>query len=76
MQEGLFDVTIYHAIVLQTLGHSSQGHKIWYRKQDFVGTSIVVAQSLSHVRLCNPMDFSVPGFPVSPLPELAQTHAH
>ena len=34
-------------------------------------------QSLSHVRLCDPMDCSTPGFPVHhQLPELAQTHAH
>ena len=27
--------------------------------------------------LCNPMDYSTPGFPVhNQLPELAQTHAH
>ena len=34
-------------------------------------------QSLSHVRLCNPMDCSIPGFPVyHQLPESAQTHVH
>ena len=34
-------------------------------------------QLLSHVRLCNPMDCSTPGFPVHhQLPELAQTHVH
>ena len=34
-------------------------------------------QSLSHVRLRNPMDCSMPGFPVHhQLPELAQTHIH
>ena len=34
-------------------------------------------QSLSHVRLCDPMDCSTPGFPVHhQLPELAQTHVH
>ena len=34
-------------------------------------------QSLSHVRLCNLMDCSTPGFPVyQQLPELAQTHVH
>ena len=34
-------------------------------------------QSLSHVRLWNPMDCSTPGFPVyRQLPELAQTHVH
>ena len=39
--------------------------------------SLVVVQSLSHVRLCHPMDCSMPGFPVlHHLPELAQTHVH
>ena len=34
-------------------------------------------QSLSCVRLCDPMDCSTPGFPVHhQLPELAQTHMH
>ena len=34
-------------------------------------------QSLSRVQLCNPMDCSMPGFPVHhQLPELAQTHVH
>ena len=34
-------------------------------------------QSLSRVRLCDPMDCSMPGFPVHhQLPELAQTHAY
>ena len=35
-----------------------------------------VQSQLSHT-LCNPMDFSTPGFPVHhQLPELAQTHVH
>ena len=34
-------------------------------------------QLLSHVRLCNTMDCSTPGFPVlHQFPELAQTHVH
>ena len=34
-------------------------------------------QSLSHVRLCDPMNHSTPGLPVHhQLPELAQTHVH
>ena len=38
---------------------------------------IIVAQSLSCVRLCNPMDCSTPGFPVlHHLLELAQTDVH
>ena len=37
----------------------------------------IVVQSLSHVRLCDPMDCSMPGFPVHHhLPELAHTHVH
>ena len=36
-----------------------------------------VVQSLSRVRLCNPMDCSTPGFPIlHSLPELAQIHIH
>ena len=34
-------------------------------------------QSLSHVRLCDPMDCSTPGLPVHhQLPEFTQTHVH
>ena len=37
----------------------------------------VSVQSLSHVRLCDPMDCSMQGFPVHhQLPEPAQTHVH
>ena len=37
----------------------------------------IVVQSLSHVRLCDPMDCSMPGFPVHHhLAELAHTHVH
>ena len=36
---------------------------------------VVVIQPLSHVRLCDPMDCSMPGFPVfHHLPELTQTY--
>ena len=38
---------------------------------------IVVVQLLSRVQLCDPMDCSMPGFPVHhQLLELAQTHVH
>ena len=38
---------------------------------------VVVFQSLSHVRLCDPMDCSIPGLPVLHyLLEFAQTHGH
>ena len=34
-------------------------------------------QSLSHVRLCDPMDCSIPDLPVHhKLPEFTQTHVH
>ena len=40
-------------------------------------TTFAVLQSLSCVRLCNPMDCSTPGFPIlHHLPEFAQTHVH
>ena len=40
-------------------------------------TTISSVQLLSHVRLCNPMDCSTPGFPVLYyLPDFSQTHAH
>ena len=39
--------------------------------------NICCFQLLSHVRLCNPMDCIMPGFPVhNLLTELAQTHDH
>ena len=38
---------------------------------------VIVVQSLSCVRLCDPMDCSMPGFPVlHHLPEFAQIHVH
>ena len=37
----------------------------------------ISVQSLSHVRLCEPMNRSTPGFPVHhQLPEFTQTHVH
>ena len=39
--------------------------------------SVVVVQSPSHVRLCDPMDCSTPGLPVPPhLLEFGQVHVH
>ena len=38
---------------------------------------VSVVQLLSHVQLCDPMDCSMPGFPVHhQFPEPAQTHVH
>ena len=40
-----------------------------------MNTGISSVQSLSHVQLCDPMDYSMPDFAVHhQLPELAQTH--
>ena len=40
-------------------------------------TKKTVIQLLCHVQLCDPMDCSMPGFPVlHQLPELTQTHVH
>ena len=40
-------------------------------------SAFTVIQSLSHARLCDPMDCSMPGFPVLQyLPEFTQTHVH
>ena len=42
-----------------------------------MNTGISSVQSLSHVQLCDPMDYSMPDFAVHhQLPELAQTHVH
>ena len=42
--------------------------------RDFIFSSV---QLLSHVRLCDPMNRSIPGLPVHhQLPEFTQTHVH
>ena len=39
--------------------------------------AVISVQSLSHVRLCDPMNRSMPGLPVHhQLPEFTQTHVH
>ena len=46
-------------------------------KVDFWGHLFSLVQSLSHVWLYHPMDWSTPGFPVHhKLPEFTQTHVH
>ena len=51
-------------------------YSLWTWSPSFL-SKFVVAQSLSHVQLCDPMDCSNPGFPVlHHLPELSQTHVH
>ena len=47
-----------------------------WSSENLINTFVVV-QSLSHIWLCNTMDYSTPGFPVLHyLCELTQTHAH
>ena len=49
---------------------------VLFRMHEFL-SSVSSVQSLGHVRLCDPMDCSMPGFPVHHQPsELAQTHMH
>jgi len=57
----------------------------WYFDRDYIelalssvaNLTIRSVLSLSHVRLCDPMDCSTPGFPVHhQLPEFTQTHVH
>ena len=49
---------------------------IHYFKCTIAHAILSSVQSLSRVRLCDPMDCSTPGFPVHhQLPEPAQTHA-
>ena len=46
-------------------------------KTNYWHTTLSSVQSLSHVRLCNPMNCSMPGLPVHhQLPESTQTHVH
>ena len=48
-----------------------------FRGLSIVCSAFVVVQSLSCVRLCDPMDYSMSGFPVlHHLPEFTQTHVH
>ena len=63
--------------VFQYLLHMfiSKTFQLYFKKQERIWFSSV--QSLSSVWLCNPMDCSMPGFPVyHQLLEFAQTHVH
>ena len=55
--------------------------QIAHRLKERCSTSLIIqfnsVQSLSCVRLCDPMDCSMPGLPVHhQLPEFTQTHVH
>jgi len=68
--------TVQSAVNSHTLPGEQKAHS--YRvKNAGEQRGVVVVQSLSHVRLCDPMDRSTPGLPVVHyLLELAQTHVH
>jgi len=45
--------------------------------QNIKSRNSIVVQLLSHVRLCDPMDYGTPGFPLLHyLWQFAQTHVH
>ena len=49
----------------------------WYGMASVLSISTRVIQSLSHMRLCDPMDCRTPGLPVHhQFPEFTQTHVH
>ena len=49
----------------------------WYGMASVLSVSTRVIQSLSHMRLCDPMDCRTPGLPVHhQFPEFTQTHVH
>ena len=57
------------SILCLILCNNLNGKRIW--------KGIVIVQSLSCVRLCDPMNCSSPGLPVRhQLPEFSQTHVH
>ena len=62
-------------LILQNLPGTFETHKAQLKYKCLQGSSSV--QLLSRVRLCGPMDCSMPGLPVHhQLLELAQTHVH
>ena len=65
------------------LSHKKKKKGGWSKKVDFCVKMVdwphvsYLVQSLSRVRLCDPMDYSTPGLPVHhQLPEFTQTPVH
>ena len=67
--------TLLVIILVTSLGTNE---KIERRMKASVYPQIIFSpvQLLSHIWLCNPVDYSTPGFPVHQFPELAQTNVH
>ena len=63
--------------------HAEQAHVTWVPQLPYFASSLKSKVSLifcsvarSCPTLCDPMNCSIPGFPVHHFPEFAQTHAH
>ena len=65
-------------ILTPNLPISPKNSDVWVSQhwlKDLKSAVVIVVQPLSHVRLCDPMDGSTPGFPVLEyLLQFAQTH--
>ena len=73
-QWGILDCTVFTISPGFKLSPATHHLLIYVISLHFVASSV---QLLSCVRLCNPMDYSTPGFPVHhQLPELTQIHVH
>ena len=77
--QGWFPLGLTGLISLQSEGLSVVFSSIRIRKHLLIFSSVQFSsvQSLSRVRLCDPMNCSTPGLPVHhQLPEFTQTHVH
>jgi len=65
-------------MLLSSFSYPAQMEKNKFRKHKFTTClQFSSVQSLSHVRLCNPMNRSTPGLSVHhQIPEFTQTHVH
>ena len=75
---GSLDCVRLISLGLYLLEHASpEGSRLEFTLRDICSAQFSSVQSLSHVRLYDPMDCSMPGLPFHhQLLELAQTHVH
>ena len=75
--QGLFHLGLTGLISLLSKGLSRVFTSTTFQKHQFFNTQFSSVQLLSRVRLCDPMNRSMPGLPVHHhLPEFTQTHVH